>query len=143
MFKRPKSPDAHVPAWDRRLEATALTLAAGPRIPEQPTGRHAIYEVGDFASLESDQVAELRERAEADDVNGLRSCAHLVVTCDVRTGLVTHHVPCSDGREALQLAEQIVAEKRTEDPEFAFTVKVTPLLPHSDQSDSCIVVGAP
>lgn len=130
MFKRPKSPDAHVPAWERPRDVTALTLARGPRIPEQPTGRHAIYEVGDFAGLDADQIDELLHRAETDFVNGLRGCAHLVVTCDVRTGLVTHHVPCSDGREALQLAGQVVAEKRAEDPDVAFTVKVTPLLPH-------------
>lgn len=108
MFKKPKSPSVEAP---------------------QATSR-AVYEIGDFAGLDPDQVAEVRARAAADAAYGLPGCAHLVVTCDLRTGLVTHHVPCSSGLEALELAEQVVAAKRAEDPEQAFTVKVTPLLPH-------------
>lgn len=122
MFKKSK---------DRSADTSVADDPAADPASQAPLSReHAAYEIGDFAGLDESQVAELRARAQADAAYGLPGCAHLVVTCDLRTGLVTHHVPCSTGLEALELAEQVVAGKRAEDPERAFTVTVTPLLPH-------------
>ena len=90
----------------------------------------AVYAIDDFSALDDDQVAALRRRAESDVANGLVGCAHLVFARDLRTGLVNHHVPSSNGLEALELAEQVTAERRASEPEDTFTVTVTPLLPH-------------
>lgn len=121
MFKRFK----HQPVDEQESVRYALPVS-----PEARPHHRAVYEVGDFTGLDADQVTDLLARAENDAAYGLPGCAHLVVTCDLWTGLVNHHVPCSTGLEALGLAAAIVAEKRTEDPERPFTVTVTPLLPH-------------
>jgi hypothetical protein len=90
----------------------------------------ATYAVDDFVSLDDAALAELVGRAHADADRGLPSCAHLAITRDLRSGVVNHYVPCASAIEAFALASQIVAEKRTEDPEREFTVTITPLLPH-------------
>ncbi|MET3963173.1 hypothetical protein ABIE44_003107 [Marmoricola sp. OAE513] len=90
----------------------------------------ATVEVADFAALDEAGAVDLLQRARDAAAAGRAACAHLVVTCDLRTGLVNHHVPCSSGVEALELAAQVVADRRATQPHRPFTVTVTPLLPH-------------
>jgi hypothetical protein len=97
-------------------------------LPHEPMP--ATYPVDDLLALDNDDVAALLERARADQEAGTPSCAHLVITRDLRTGVVNHYVPCVSGAEALRLATDVAAEKLASDPQREFTVTVTPLLPH-------------
>lgn len=139
MFKRSKTPppDQHRPMGYEWLaleqqaprEPGAPTAVAERRPASPPAGR-AVYEIPDFAKLTDEDVYALKQQAAADIESGLVGCAHLVFTRDLGTGIVNHHVPCSNGSEALLLAVRVVAEKRAERPKRRFTVTVTPLLPH-------------
>lgn len=101
-----------------------------PKEPESAPQPLATYPIDDYAALDGEQVAALVARAEADLANQVAGCAHLVVTRDLGSGQVQHHVPCTSGKEALALAAHVLADKRAEDPDGAFTITVTPLLPH-------------
>ena len=137
MFKMRKSPEPQTPsAVSVDVPAAAVVVVPQRRPDDVPTTHAcgvvepATYEVPDLAALSPEEVDALIARAEAERADGEPGCAHLVVTCDLRSGLVNHHVPCSTGAEALVLARQLVAEKRERTPGRPFTVRVTPLLPH-------------
>ncbi|MFL6158359.1 MAG: hypothetical protein ACJ72D_19885 [Marmoricola sp.] len=119
MFKNAKARPAAAPA------PTQPAVAAPAPVVER-----AAYAVEDYVALGTDELAALLARIEADTARGAVACAHLVITRDLRSGVVHHFVPCGSATEALALAARVADEKTAEDPERPFTVTVTPLLPH-------------
>jgi hypothetical protein len=133
MSPRPtkSSDDADASALSASTTAVATEVATGASAAAV-TGARAVYDVADYAALADDEVAALAARAEQDAAAGLAPCPHLVVTQDLSTGVVNHHVPCSSGLEALALAGHLVEEKRAAEAGRPFTVTVMPLLPHAE-----------
>jgi hypothetical protein len=132
VFKKQKSQ----PDVDETIDVPAQLLVSSPTrvavvAASEGGSVQATYEIEDFAALDEAEVAALLARAETDHNNAVPSCSHLVVSRDLSTGLVNHYVPFNNGLEALQLAAQVVIEKRAEEPGRTFTITVTPLLPHS------------
>jgi hypothetical protein len=130
VFKKLKSP--------RLIESPApgvepvVTTMPAPDVRRTPVRGKAVYEIADVTVLTQDEISARTRQAQDDRASGLLACAHLVVTRDLSTGVVNHHVPCSSGLEAIELAVQVAEEKRTAEPGRAFAVTVMPLLPHSE-----------
>ena len=132
MFKKTKPVRVVETPVEDVVESVVPDQRSAPEpVAAAPVAATAVYEVADFAALDEQDVAALAQQADDDAAAGMSGCAHLVVTQDLSTGVVNHHVPVGSGREALALAAQIVAEKRAGEAGRPFTVTVTPLLPHS------------
>ncbi|HET6154192.1 MAG TPA: hypothetical protein VFE15_14690 [Marmoricola sp.] len=125
-------PTSEIPTSEIPTSEITAARTASPEtgLEAARTQAPTTYPVDDLVSLGEEKVAALIAQAHADQETGLATCPHLVITRDLRTGVVNHYVPCATGAEALRLAVDVVAEKLASDPQREFTVTVTPLLPH-------------
>ena len=58
---------------------------------------------------------------------------HLVITCDVPTGVVTYSGPYPDGIQAIAAADAERCRQARSDPDWPVTITVAPLLEPADE----------
>ncbi|RNL63163.1 hypothetical protein EFK50_15780 [Nocardioides marmoriginsengisoli] len=88
------------------------------------------YPVEDLAGMSTGAAALLLHRATLEAEAEAATCAHIVITRDVATGVVTSSGPFDTGLEALTSAHDFLERQRAADPARAFTLTVAPLFPH-------------
>lgn len=88
------------------------------------------YPVEDLARLSAGTASLLLRRATIEAEADATTCAHIVISRDVTTGVVTYSGPYPTGLEALTRAHQLIGTHRERDAAWEFKVTVAPLFSH-------------
>ena len=87
------------------------------------------YPVEDLAGMSAGAASLLLHRATVEAGADTEACAHIVITRDIETGVVTYNGPFDTGLEALTTAHAFLEKERATSSGREITLTVAPLFP--------------